>query len=147
VVSTATGNHDMTEEKPTHWMGRNWKWFVPVGCLCVLAIAAAALVGFVFLLMSWVRGSEVYTLAMDKARSSPELVRALGEPITDGFITTGKVSTTGASGEADLQTYLMGPDGGGRLYIQARKQAGVWTFDTLLVRPEGDGGVIDLLDD
>ena len=136
----------MTEEQQTQWMGRNWKWFVPLGCLGVLALLAAALVGLLFMIMSWIQSSEVYTLAMDKARSNPELIRALGEPITDSFITTGKVSTAGASGEADLQTYLMGPEGGGQLYIEATKQAGVWTFDTLQVRLEGEGGVIDLLD-
>ncbi len=137
----------MSDVKQPHWMQRNWKWFVPVGCLSLLALAAAALVGFFFLIMGWIQSSDVYQLALEQARTHPELIEALGEPIEDSFITTGSISTSGSGGQADLKTYLQGPQGGARLFIVAEENNGVWTFQSLTARVDSDDTLIDLLAD
>ncbi len=78
-------------EPPVHpassstWLERNWKWFVPLGCggaLLVFAAFAATLVGFVFWL---IRSNNVYVEALERARMSPAVIEALGDPVEPGF--------------------------------------------------------------
>ncbi|MEE4330776.1 MAG: cytochrome c oxidase assembly factor Coa1 family protein [Wenzhouxiangella sp.] len=135
----------MSEAAQESWMGRNWKWFVPVGCLGLLGLAAAALAGLFFLIIGVIKNSEVYELALSEARSNPELIAAIGEPMSDGFMPSGRISTSGSSGEADLSAHLTGPNGRARLYIVARRRANVWTFDYLRAELDENRGTIDLL--
>ncbi|MEN1729103.1 MAG: cytochrome c oxidase assembly factor Coa1 family protein, partial [Pseudomonadota bacterium] len=84
-------------------MARNWKWFVPVGCLGTIVLAAAAVVGFIFLIMGGIQSTDVFQNALAKARANAQLIVAIGEPMDPSFITTGTISTSGSSGEANLE--------------------------------------------
>ena len=70
------------------WWARNWKWFVPTGCLAMLLLAA----GFVFFIIAIVFGamksSDAYKMALARAKADPRVVSALGSPIEDGFFAT-----------------------------------------------------------
>src|SRR5450432_3336700 len=91
-----------TPPRRPHWWARNWKWFVPTGCLGMVLLVA----GFVFVIVSIVFGamksSDAYKAALAKAKADPRVVNALGSPITDGFFVGGKTNVSGSSGHADL---------------------------------------------
>ena len=124
---------------------RNWKWFVPVGCLgglVMMAGFAAAIVGFVF----WIiQSTEPYEEALARVRGTSAIVNELGEPIAPGFWVSGQIHTTAASGDADLAFPINGPRGEGRVYLVASKRAGRWKFELLEVEIDGRAERIDLL--
>lgn len=128
------------------WWTRNWKWFVPTGCLFIVALtiaSVAALTSFVFGMM---KSSDAYAHAMTTARANPDVVEALGSPITEGFFISGEVNVNGASGKADLAIPVTGPKASGTIFVDARKSAGEWRYTTLVVEVEPGKERIDLLD-
>jgi hypothetical protein len=131
------------------WWSRNWKWAAPVGCL-ILLLPVLALTGFVGAILAIVFGSirstDVYQEALARARSSPPVGEALGEPVEDGLFMGGNISVTGPSGSADISIPLHGPKSKGTLYAVASKSAGRWEYQTLEVAVEGREDRIDLLD-
>ena len=141
---TTPGN---TQPPRPHWWGRNWKWFVPTGCLGMLLLVA----GFVFVIVSIVFGamksSDAYKTALAKAKADPRVVSALGSPITDGFFVSGKTNVSGTSGHADMTVPISGPKGKGTIYFVASKFAGKWTFSKLMVEVADTGQRIDLIED
>ena len=132
-------------EKPTTWWQRNWKWFVPVGCLGLLAI----FIGFVGLIVTSVFGmmksSDVYKDALAAARAEPAVEMALGTPIEEGLFVMGNINISGSSGQADLAIPISGPDDEATIYAVAEKSAGRWTFSTLVVEIKTTGEKIDLM--
>lgn len=136
----------MEQTVPPTWWSRNWKWFVPVGCLSSLALLAA-FVGLIFVFVSGLMTSSgAYRQALAKAAVHPEVVRALGTPIKDGFFTSGQIQVSGPSGHAELAIPISGPEGKATLYLEARKSTGEWSFSKLVVELRGSGRRIDLLD-
>lgn len=135
----------MSQSSQRNYWGRNWKWLVPVGCLGTL-ILLVGFAGLVFLgVMGMVKSSDAYRQALSKARDSPAAVAVLGEPIGEGFFTTGSLNVTGPSGTAELAIPIFGPKGKGTIYVEARKSLGEWSFSKLVVETEADGKRIDLL--
>lgn len=135
----------MDQPKQPSWWDRNWKWFVPVGCLSsvvLLAAFIAVIMTFVFGLM---KSSDAYKLALGKAKSSPEVIEALGTPIKEGYFTSGNINVSGPSGNADLAIPISGPKGDATVYLEAQKSAGEWSFSKLIVEIKGSRKRIDLL--
>jgi hypothetical protein len=129
------------------WWGRNWKWFVPSGCLTILLLAAAlgfALLGIVFGAM---KSSDAYKAALTQTKADPRVGSALGSPITDGFFVWGKTNVSGTSGQADMTVPISGPKGKGTIYFVATKFASQWTFSKLMVEVANTGQRIDLIED
>ena len=137
----------MDQAQPKSWWGRNWKWFVPVGCLSSLAI----LVGFVGLIMTFVfnmmKSSNAYKQALSRARSNPAVVNALGSPIRESIFISGSINVNGASGNADLAIPISGSKGKGTIYVEARKAAGEWSFTQLAVKVDRTNERISLLNE
>jgi Cytochrome oxidase complex assembly protein 1 len=131
----------------TNWWGRNWKWFVPTGCLGILLLVA----GFIFVIVTIVFGamksSDAYKAALARAKADPRVVTTLGSPITDGFFVSGKTNVSGTSGQADMTIPISGPKGKGTVYFVASKFAGKWTFSKLMVEVADTGQRIDLIED
>ena len=135
----------MENAKPrSSWLGRNWIWALPLGCLTLLALFLASIAALVVFVFGFVTRSDVYQHALSEARSSPALVEALGEPVEPGWYVTGTINVTGASGNADSSFPIPGPKGSGTLYVSARKRAGVWSYDLMEVALDEGGGRIDL---
>jgi hypothetical protein len=136
-----------TQPPRTSWWGRNWKWFVPTGCLGMLLLVA----GFVFVIIGIVFGamksSDAYKTALAKAKADSRVVNALGSPITDGYFVSGKTNVSGTSGQADMTVPISGPKGKGTIYFVASKFAGQWTFSKLMVEVADTGQRIDLIQD
>jgi hypothetical protein len=128
------------------WWGRNWKWFVPTGCLTMLALVA----GVIFLLLSLIFGvmksSDAYKQAMVKVRADSAVTTTLGTPIKEGFFTSGSVNVSGSSGSANLAIPISGPKGSGTVYVEATKSAGKWSFTKLVVAIDEADITIDLLE-
>jgi len=135
----------VTQTARRNWWDRNWKWFVPVGCLSLLVLLAGlvALVGSI--VIGAMRSSDAYGHAVAEARRSPEVAQALGTPLREGLFVSGSVDVKGPSGTASLAIPLSGPKGKGTVYVEATKSAGEWTYSTLVVRVDGTEGRIDLL--
>jgi hypothetical protein len=125
------------------WWSRNWKWFVPTGCLTLTAIGAVFVVCIFVLVFSVIKSSDAYKTALDRAKSNDRVVAALGTPIHDGLIPSGKTNVTGPSGEADLGIPISGPKGKATIYAVGTKSAGRWEFSKLAVQVDG-GDTIDL---
>jgi hypothetical protein len=107
--------------------------------------------GFVVVIASIVFGalksSDAYKTALVRAKADPRVVAALGSPITDGFMISGKTNVSGTSGHADLTVPISGPKGKGTIYFVASKFAGEWTFSKLIVEVKETGERIDLVQD
>jgi hypothetical protein len=136
---------DMQQPQSKNWWGRNWKWFVPVGCLSSLVLVIGFIALIVFFVSGMVKSSDVYNQALSRARHSPEVIQSLGTPIEEGFFTSGSINMSDSSGEAELAIPISGPVGNGTIYVEARKSMGEWTFLQLVVEVEQTGEGINLL--
>ena len=124
------------------WWQRNWKWCVPVLGALLLALFAAFVFGIVALIFGAIKSSGPYQHAITRAQSDPAVIAALGEPIHAGWFVQGNISTSGASGEADLAIPLDGPRADGTLYVVAEKRAGEWRYETLAVNVDGGERIV-----
>lgn len=113
------------------WLRENWKKVAVVGCLGAMVFAVGCPIACITLVMKGMKSSDAYVMAMERIRASDAARQALGEPISDGFLVSGKVNVSGGSGEADLSIPVSGPKGSGTLYVNARKAAGQWEFQRL----------------
>jgi hypothetical protein len=119
------------------WWSRNWKWFVPTGCLTLIAIGVAFIVCIFLLVFSVLKSTDVYKAALERAKSDDRVVGALGSPIRAGMFTSGKINATGPSGDADIGIPISGPKGKATIYAVAIKSAGKWEFSKLAVQVDG----------
>jgi len=127
------------------WFGRNWKWFVPVGCLSIVVAAGAVVAAGVYFVFGTIKSSDVYQQALAKARSNQAVVRELGEPIEPGWLVSGTINVRDDSGNADLRIPVSGPKKSGAVYATAIKKQGKWDISTLEVEIEGETKRINLL--
>lgn len=136
----------MNQPQKQNWWNRNWKWFVPVGCLGTLIVIAGFFVGVCLLVFGLAKSSYAYKDALAKAKSHPAVQETLGTPIEEGLFVTGSINTSGPSGRADLAIPISGPRGKGTIYVVASKSAGQWTYSTLVVEIKDTRQRIDLLE-
>ena len=128
-----------------HWWNRNWKWFVPVGCLGTLPLFIAFVVSIALIVFSAVKATDVYKDALARARVNPSVIEMIGSPIKEGFLVSGNTNVNGASGEANLSIPISGPKGKGTIYVVANKSLGGWNYSGLIVEIEKTHERIDLL--
>ena len=127
------------------WFGRNWKWFIPTGCLTVVVMACAVVAAVIYFALGSIKSSYVYREAMTRIRSNPAIVRELGEPIEAGWQINGTINVNGDSGKADVKIPVSGPKKSGAVYATAIKKQGKWDFSALEVEIEGEPQRINLL--
>lgn len=142
----------MQQEKS--WWGRNWPWAGPLGCLgcggcaglLIFLFVGGGIASIFGVLSASFASSEPVQESLEMARRHPAVIEALGEPIEiGGGLPNGSLNTSPTDGSADLSVPLQGPDGKGRLYVVAEKDAGEWTLDRAEVEIDGQPGRIDLL--
>ena len=132
-----------TQPPRRNWWQRNWKWFVPTGCLTLIGLGVLFVVCIVFFVFSILKSSDAYKIAVARAKSDQRVVAALGTPIQEGLVPSGKTNVNGPSGEADIAIPISGPKGKATIYAVATKSAGQWEFSKLAVQTDG-GQMIDL---
>jgi Cytochrome oxidase complex assembly protein 1 len=128
-----------------NWWLRNWKWFVPVGCLGTLTLFIAFLVSIAVIVFSAVKSTDVYKDALARAKAHPSVIEILGSPIKEGFLVSGNTNVNGASGEANLSIPISGPKGKGTIYVAANKSLGEWNYSGLIVEIAKTHQPIDLM--
>jgi len=128
-----------------NWWKRNWKWFVPLGCFSIAALFVVFVGSVVLIVFSAVKSTDVYKNAYGRAKAHPEVIEALGSPITEGFFVSGNTNVNGASGEANLSIPVAGPKGKGTIYVAAKKSLGQWNYTGLVVEIAKTHQRIDLL--
>ena len=129
---------------PTNWFGRNWKWVVPVGCLLPVLFIGGCVLAALFFATGVMKQSDAYKMALARAQTNPAVIEAIGSPISQTAIVSGNSNVNGATGEANLSIPLMGPKGKATLYVEAKKSADIWYFQTMVVKIEKTGERIDL---
>lgn len=141
----------MNDRPNPGWFGRNWKWFVPTGCLSVLLLAALIMVAVVGMSMkglsSLMSSSVPVRHAMELAQADPAVVAALGKPLETGMTFSGSLHTENANGSADLRIPVTGPKGSGQLYVKGDRQADRWSYSLIEMAIDASGQRIDLLHD
>jgi hypothetical protein len=128
-----------------NWWTRNWKWFVPLGCLSSIALFVVFIASIMLIVFGAMKSSDVYKDALAKAKAEPAVIEALGSPIEDGMFVSGSTNVNGASGEANLAIPIHGPKRKGTLYVVAQKSVGAWNYSNLVVEVKGTKQRIDLL--
>ena len=129
---------------PSNWFGRNWKWVVPVGCLVPILFLGGCALAIFFLAVGALKQTDAYKTALARAQENPAVIEAIGSPISQSGIISGKSNVNGATGEANLSIPLKGPKGKATLYVEAKKSADIWFFQTMVVKIEKTGERIDL---
>ena len=140
-------NQSLTQpvtSKP-NWWKRNWKWFVPLGCLSVAFLFLAFVGSILVIVFGAMKSSDVYREALARASADPTVIEALGSPIKDGFLISGNTNVNGASGESNLAIPISGPKGKGTIYVSANKSLGQWNYSGLVVEVGQTHERIDLL--
>jgi hypothetical protein len=127
-----------------NWWQRNWKWFVPTGCLTLLALLAAFICCIVVFVFSVIKTSDAYVIAVQRAKSDQRVAAALGTPIKEGWYVAGSTNVSGGSGQADLSIPISGPKSKATIYAKATKSAGKWKYSQLQVRVATSDELIEL---
>ncbi|WP_343697355.1 cytochrome c oxidase assembly factor Coa1 family protein [Flavobacterium sp.] len=128
-----------------NWWDRNWKWFVPTGCLSLIVLFALFIGVIIFGVTSMMRDSDAFKESLAAAQHSKIVVEKLGNPVeTDGMV-SGSINLHNDSGDCDLQIPLKGPKGKGTLFVVATKR-GKWNYKQMSVYIEKTQEEIDLLE-
>ena len=128
-----------------NWWKRNWKWFVPLGCLSVMLLFVLFVGSILVIVFSGMKSTDVYKGALSRAKADPTVIEALGTPIKTGFLVSGNTNVNGASGESNLAIPISGPKGKGTIYVSAIKSLGQWNYSGLVVEIGQTHQRIDLL--
>jgi hypothetical protein len=123
------------------WLGRNWKWLLATFLLGGFVLVAS----FFALVMGALRSSDVARASVAMAQSNRRVAQQLGSPIDEGWLLSGSVNVSDASGDADLSVPISGPKGKGTVYVTAQKSAGRWNYSLMQVAIDGSDEKIDLL--
>src|SRR5262245_13746561 len=84
------------------WWARNWKWFVPVGCLLPILFCAGLFTAVGLFITGAIKSSEPYSHSVAEAQTSSDLSSALGSPVQTWLFPSGRIDITNDSGVADL---------------------------------------------
>jgi hypothetical protein len=128
------------------WWQRNWKWFVPAGCLTLLLLFGGSIAAIFYGVSSAMRSSDAVRVPLGRAQADCELRELLGAPIRPGWLISGSLNVTGPSGAADLSIPLHGPRGDATLFVVAAKEAGEWRFERMEVDLPERPDRVDLAD-
>jgi hypothetical protein len=121
-----------------NWIGRNWKWFVPVIVVTAMLLITAFVVGLLAIFTGAMRSTEPYQHAVEVVGHDSRAVSALGAPVKVGWLVTGAVNVSGPTGGADLAIPVRGPAHAGTVYVVAKKSAGRWSYETLELEVDGN---------
>ncbi|MGH9503481.1 MAG: cytochrome c oxidase assembly factor 1 family protein, partial [Terriglobales bacterium] len=123
------------------WLARNWKWLLATFLLGGLALVF----GLFALIMGTIRSSDVAKASVAMAQSNRQVAQQLGSPIEEGWLLSGSINVSNASGDADLSVPISGPKGKGTVYVTAQKSAGRWHYRVMQIAIDGSDERIDLL--
>lgn len=126
------------------WLNRNWKWFVPSGCLTLLILFGLFIGGIFYEVTSVIKDSDAFKESMTAVQNNKLVVEKLGSPIeTDGMV-SGNVTSNNNVRTCDVQVPIKGPKGKGTLFVVGEKR-GKWKYTEMSVYIQNTDEKIDLL--
>lgn len=134
---------DYTEVRK-NWWERNWKWFVPTGCLSLIILVCLFIGGIFFGITSIMKDSDAYKGAMTEVQHNNLVIEKLGKPIESDGMVSGSINVSNNSGNCNIQIPIKGPKGTGTVFVVANKR-GDWKYEELAVYIEATKEEIDLL--
>lgn len=126
------------------WWERNWKWFVPTGCVSLLLIFIVFIASIFFGVTSMMKDSDAYKGAMNEVQKNKLVIEKLGSPIEDDGMTSGSINMINDGGNCNLQIPIKGPKGKGTVFVVAEKR-GTWKYSEMSVFITATKEEIDLL--
>ena len=134
---------DYTEVRKS-WWDRNWKWFVPTGCLSLVVLFGLFIAALFFGVTTMLKESDSYKAAMNEAQHNTIVLEKLGSPIEDNGIASGSVNSTNSIEHCNLQIPIRGSKSRGTLFVVGTKN-GTWKYDEMSLYVEDTKEKIDLL--
>jgi hypothetical protein len=128
------------------WWSRNWKWLVPSGCLTLLVLFGLFIGSIFYGVTSVMKNSDVYVHSLTLAKENEKVTSLIGKSIDADGMTTGNISTTNDSGEADLTYSVKGTKGKGSIHVIAHKENNVWNYELIEFNADGSNQKINLLE-
>lgn len=135
---------DNYTEVRKNWWDRNWKWFVPTGCLGLIVLFGLFIAGIFFGVTSMMKDSDAYKESMTIVQHDKSVNNKLGSPIEADGMVSGNISIHNDTGNCDLQIPIKGSKGKGTLFVVAEKR-GKWKYSQMSVYIEATDEEIDLL--
>ena len=135
---------DNYTEVRKNWWDRNWKWFVPTGCLGLIVLFGLFIAGIFFGVTSMMKDSDAYKESMTIVQHDKSVNNKLGSPIEVDGMVSGNISIHNDTGNCDLQIPIKGSKGKGTLFVVADKR-GKWKYSQMSVYIEATDEEIDLL--
>ena len=129
---------------PRNWWQRNWKWFVPTGCLSLILLSVLFLFSIILLVFGAMKSSDAYRIAVARAKADSRVTAAIGTPIEESWFLSGNTEVNGSSGKSALTIPIHGPKGKATIHAVAEKSGGRWEYSKLDVTVENTGETIDL---
>lgn len=118
-------------------------WIV-LGCGGLAVVVAGFVAALFFVIMYSMRSATPFQDGLARAKADPRVVEALGAPIEPGWFMSGKISTSGQSGQCDIDVPLKGSKQDGSVHIVGYREGGRWTYTRMIMTPDR-GDPIDLL--
>ena len=130
-----------------NWWQRNWKWFVPTGCVTLIALFAIFIFSVFFAVTGIMKQSTPYTDAFTAAQNNAEVIAVLGEPLEQSGMLQGNISIQNNTGEANISIPIEGPNGKAIIYVIGTKYSDEWTYDKMTILIKSSQQTIDLLEE
>lgn len=130
-----------------NWFQRNWKWFVPTGCLSLIVIVVLFGIALFKGVTSMMKNSDVYVHAMEVVHKNKAVNEKIGMPIEENGMSSGSISTSNSSGSAFMEIPVKGPKGEGMIHVEAERINNVWTYEVIDFYPKGSTTPINLLEE
>jgi len=131
---------------PSNWWTRNWKWFVPVGCLLPLISCCGCFSLLTVFTLNTLKATPSYTQALQLAQDDARVTAALGTPLEPAFLLMGQYNLVNSGANADLTYDVTGPGGSATIHVIATEAGGQVDFAFLTVQIHATGETIDLLE-
>jgi hypothetical protein len=135
---------DNYTEVRKNWWERNWKWFVPTGCLSLLVLFGLFIAGIFFGVTSMMKDSDAYKEAMVMVQHDKLVNAKLGSPIEADGMVNGNINISNDTGNCNLQIPIKGSKGKGTVFVVAEKR-GKWTYSEISVYVAATKEQIDLI--
>ncbi|MCF6133288.1 cytochrome c oxidase assembly factor Coa1 family protein [Flavobacterium wongokense] len=131
---------------PKNWFQRNWKWFVPTGCLSLIIVVVLFGIALFKGITSVMKDSDVYQHSISVAKKNKTVNEKIGTPLEDNGMISGSINTSGYSGSAQLDIPIKGKKGEGIIHVEAEKKNDIWIYHTLDFYTKGSVTPISLLE-
>jgi hypothetical protein len=117
-----------------------------IGILAGLLLFVVVIAVVLQLSCNALKSSQLYKLTVIRVKTHPEVVKAVGLPMKDGWFVKGGIKGSSSSMQANLIFPISGPKERGIVYAKAEKSKGKWDYSVLQVKIRETKKTIDILE-